>query len=183
MSLLARIDRDVLAEPDVGTVVINEGLQDLLQDGVNGNGVDNLTTAYSQLITILAGYGITVVFDTLTPCYRYIGTGSTPDSCANAVTSATYGSMTVDAARQQVLNQWIGNNTSNLEPQLIMEADTDCFVAASCGESVSPEQLAASATTGASYDEGDHVNLSPAGYAQAATAITPSDLYPPAFPS
>ena len=32
VSLLGRLDRDILAEPDVGTVIIDEGLQDLLRD-------------------------------------------------------------------------------------------------------------------------------------------------------
>lgn len=188
VSLLARIDRDVLAEPDVGTVVVNEGLEDLLQDGVPGNDIgdnigDDVINAYSQLVTVLSGFGITIVFDTLTPCGGYPGAGSPADACGNSVDSTSYGVITVDDARQQVVNEWLDNNgTSNLYPQNMTVADTDCAVSSvgptDCIDS--PETLGSS-TSGASYNEGDDVNLSPAGYAQAATAIVPSDLYPAAF--
>ncbi len=76
VSLLDRIDRDVLAEPGVGTVVIDEGLQDLLLGVAAGNGSsigDAVTTAYGQLTNILNANGITIVYATLTPCAGYAG--------------------------------------------------------------------------------------------------------------
>jgi hypothetical protein len=187
VSLLARIDRDVLAEPDVGTVVINEGLEDLLQDGVSTTSptVDNLTSAYSQLITILAGFGITPVFDTLTPCGGYTGSGSSPeDACASTYTDADLGSEIVDTARQQVVNQWFSGNISQYLEPLSFVADTDCAVSSTAPSCEGTEALGGAVPPGSShgaYDAGDYVNLSQAGYAQAATAIPASDLFPAVF--
>jgi len=175
VSLLARVDRDILQEPDVGTVVIDEGLEDLLQDGANQsqNAGDDVTTAYGQLQTILTAYGITIVFTTLTPCDNYTGSGSAPeDSCAATVAGGN--GATVDGVRQDGVNQWIGNDSPGVGSGPYM-ADADCAVSSDCGSD--PEELAGS------YDEGDHVNLSPAGYAQAATTIMPADLFPVQFQS
>jgi hypothetical protein len=63
-------------------------------------------------------------------------------------------------------------------------ADTDCAVSSQGPDDCTDgaEQLGTS-PSGASYDQGDHVNLSPAGYAQAGTAIVPGDLFPVQFPS
>ena len=49
VSLLARLDRDVLAEPDVGTVIIDEGLQDLLRRPRRRPWPGNLEDAYQAL--------------------------------------------------------------------------------------------------------------------------------------
>ena len=119
-----------------------------------------------------------------TPCGGYTGSGSSPeDACANTYTDSAYGSITVDYARQQVVNQWFSGNTSQYLEPLSLMADTDCAVS-----SIGPDNCTAGTETiqsappsGVSYDAGDHVNLSQAGYAQAATAITSGDLYPAAF--
>jgi hypothetical protein len=170
ISLLARLDHDVLAEPDVGTVVVSEGLQDLLK-GATG---DAVTAGYGQLYNILGGFGVTVVFATLTPCAGYAGTGSPADSC-------TAGGA-VDLARTDNVNTWIGNNTPWFIAPYRFEADFNAQVATPCA---SPNQ----AFNCLGYDNGDHVNLTSAGYAKAALAITePSTLgdlqppFPPAAP-
>jgi hypothetical protein len=174
VSLLARIDRDVLSEPDVGTVVIDEGLEDLLQDGASGNSDigDDVTTAFGQLDTILNAYGVTVVLTTLSPCGGYLGSGSTPeDSCPSGGT--------VDSVRQDVVNPWISNSSETplLSPGGVAMADLSCAVASdgpvSCGGT--PETLQAH------YGTGDGANLNAAGYQQACGAFTFSDFYPNTF--
>jgi hypothetical protein len=186
VSLLARVDRDILQEPDVGTVVIDEGLEDLLQDGASQapNAGDDVTTAYGQLQTILQGYGITVVFATLTPCGGYTGSGSSPeDSCSATVAGGT--GATVDSVRQDTVNEWIGSNVDPPSDGFVLgpfEADTDCAVSSQApGNCSDAAEHLGTSPTGASDDEGDHVNLSPAGYTQAATAIIPADLFPVQF--
>jgi hypothetical protein len=80
VSLLARLDRDVLSEPDVGAVVIDEGPQDVL-GGASSADVEN---AYASLVTELSaqpGFGIPVILADLTPC----GGNSQCTSAAEAV--------------------------------------------------------------------------------------------------
>lgn len=168
VSLLNRIDRDVLAEPDAGTVIIDEGLEDLLK-GASG---DAVTDGYGQLETILNGFGISVVFATLTPCGSYAGTGSPPDSCPSGGTA--------DSARQGVVNLWIGNNTSFIPPYINL-ADFDCQVSTQSPTCQGNELLQA-ADGGVAPPDGDWVNLTPAGYQAAAQAVTPAELYPVQFP-
>lgn len=157
VSLLARLDRDVLAEPGVGTVIIDEGLEDLL----HGASVDAVTGAYGQAYNILYGFGVTVVFATLTPCAGYAGTGSPADACTAGGAA--------DAARNADggVNSWIGNNTQVIVAPYRFEANFDVQVATAC-----PSPDTAYECLGSTYDNGDHVNLTAAGYAQAATAVT-----------
>jgi hypothetical protein len=96
VSLLARVDRDILAEPDVGTVVIDEGLEDLLLSG--GGDEAAMQNAYALLATQLSGFGVTMVTANLTPCTNYQGAA---DPCPNNTGSA------VQQARAQ-LNSAIG---------------------------------------------------------------------------
>jgi hypothetical protein len=184
VSLLARIDRDVLAEPDVGTVIVDEGLEDLLQGYAAGNTniADDVEAAYSQLETILSAYGITVVFATLIPCAGYPGSGGSPEDSCPAASAA--GDSPVDTARQQTVNGWIGNSTQIITAPYTLEADADCEVSSQgptgCNDSVS-ETLASGYGAGPP-PAGDWVNLTKAGYAQAAQAVTASDLWPMVFP-
>lgn len=55
ISLLARADADVLAEPDVGTAVIDEGLEDVLRSG--GSSAAELEQAYAVLEQQLTACG------------------------------------------------------------------------------------------------------------------------------
>ena len=166
VSLIARIDRDVLAEPDVGTVVISQGLEDLLvQAGATTSGPDE-ENALAALVKQLNAFGVTVIVGLLTPCSGY----------ANATaghTCTTGTGATVDAARTGVNSVLSGVSAPNCW------ADFDSAVS----DGGSPEALAKSPV---SFDSSDHANLSFAGYAALAPAVSGSGgfctLMPSMFP-
>jgi hypothetical protein len=141
VNLFARLDRDVLQEPDVGSVVLDEGLQDLLSN--SSLSASELEEALGAVTNVLNGWGVTVTVGTLTPCSGYTGPGG--DACNS----------TVDGNRTGV-NQWLDGGTGISLPNCV--ADFDSAVT----NGASPEQLATSPTN---YDSGDHANLSYAGYA------------------
>jgi hypothetical protein len=160
VSLLARLDRDILAEPDVGTVVIDEGLQDVLAaDGAAATATD-LSQAYGALQLQLQDFGVqSEIFGTLTPCGGF--TDSTDSQQCDAAT---------EAGRDQV-NESVST--------LAGYCTVDFSGALDSGDGASPADLAAA------DDVGDHVNLTPAGYTALAQAITnsPACLFmPPAVP-
>ncbi|HVB41849.1 MAG TPA: hypothetical protein VNF47_03980 [Streptosporangiaceae bacterium] len=165
-SLLARIDRDVLAEPDVGTVIIDQGLQDLLAQGGSTTVGPDLNNALAALVNQLNAYGINVIVGTLTPCAGFT------DS-ATGYTCTTGTGATVDAARAYVNSVTSGISLPNCW------ADLDSAVS----DNASPEALATSPTN---FDSGDHANLSYAGFAALAPAVTNSGgfcaLMPSMFP-
>jgi hypothetical protein len=139
VSLLARLDRDVLAEPDVGTVIIDEGLEDLLQGAgstvASGNLEDSYLVLEGQLGAGSIGtFGINVIIATLTPCSGYANSAA-GDSCSS----------TVDAGRQDV--------NSAVKSTVFPYCYADFDAAVSNGDT--PEGLA--------YNAGDDVNLTLAG--------------------
>ena len=145
VSLLARLDRDVLSEPDVGGVVIDEGLQDVL-GGASSADVEN---AYAALVTELSaqpGFGIPVILADLTPCGGNSLCTSAVDGNRSAVntfldTSAQLNSAAAPAAIVS-FDQAVSNNAT-------------------------PEALASG------DGESDDVNLAPSGYAAAAQTLGP----------
>ena len=147
VSLLARLDRDILAEPDVGTVIIDEGLQDLLRDASSSTSSTadlaegNLEDAYQALESQLHAFGINVIIATLTPCAGYTGS-SLSDSCT------TGAGVTVDASRQDV-----NSTTIDDTPVPYCYADFDAAVS----NGASPEALASD------DNAGDGVNLTLGG--------------------
>jgi hypothetical protein len=138
VSLFSRLDRDVLLEPDVGTVVIDEGLQDLLSNSA-ATGQD-IEGALQALTNILNGWGVTVTIGTLTPCSGYTGPGG--DTCGS----------TADGYRQSV-NTWLRGGTGISLPNCVAD------FSAAVGDGATPDALQSS------FDSGDHANLSFAGYA------------------
>ncbi len=146
VSLMARFGRDVLAEPDVGTVVLDEGLADLLiNPGAAGNPAAfsaALEADYGALLTQANGFGALVIIGTLTPCY-----GTAGAACSSAV----------DTTRTAV-------NTS-----IDQVPAPDCVVGldAAVSGGGSPEVLAAGDAAGTA----DNFNLSPAGYGQLAQKV------------
>lgn len=142
VSAVARLDRDVLAEPGIGTVVIDQGLQDVL----HGASEQGLEDAYAALMNELNAFGVTVIIATITPCSGYSSTAAF-DSCSTAV----------DTARTDVNENFTENVT-------LPNCWTDFDAAVSNG--ASPEALLPA------DDVGDHVNLTQAGYTALTGAVT-----------
>jgi hypothetical protein len=161
---LGRLDRDILAEPGIGTVVVTEGLADVL----NGTSADTLASVgYAQLATLLNAWGITVIFATLTPCDGYAACTSTVD------------------ANRTATNAWIAGQNTYLAPY-VSNVDFNAAVAVndSASTTTPPEQKLSSAAAPADADSGDHVNLTNDGYAKLVAAIPLTQLVantPPAY--
>jgi hypothetical protein len=102
-SALSRIDRDLLDQPGLNTVVIDEGLQDILR----GQTADNLTKDYyTQLLGYLQASGINVIAVGLTPCDGFQGGGG----IRNSIGGADPCTSTVDKYRTTV-NRWLEYNS------------------------------------------------------------------------
>jgi hypothetical protein len=164
-SLLARLDRDILTEPDVGTVVIDEGLEDMLTAGASTTVAADLETAYGTLMSELNAFGVTVIVTTLTPCAGYSNT-TVGDSC----TTNTDPSVTTVDSNRAAVNDYV---TGIAAPNCVTDFDN------AVTNGASPEQLQAA------DDAGDHANLTATGYAALATqlstdcAFAPNSLPPP----
>lgn len=159
-AVLSRIDRDVLDQPGINTVVVDEGLEDLLGGTTNNDLQDN---GYTALVQQLQAWGINIVLASLTPCQGYNGDGAgANDPCTS----------TVDGYRTDV-NAFLGSMTLGTpwSSPAVYFADFDAAVAvpdAYNGE----ERLAPYA------DSGDHVNLSlPAFGALANAVMSPQDTW------
>lgn len=135
-SLLARLDRDVLDQPGLSAVVVDEGLDDLL----GGTDDTTLLAAYTALVTQLNAWGINVIFTTPTPCYGY-----------SACTAAVEGFRTNvdDALRDNFADDALTPYSDTV--------DFDATVAAT--DSATGFEVLTPAA-----DAGDHVNLTAAGY-------------------
>jgi hypothetical protein len=151
VSTLARLDRDVLSEPGIGTVVVSEGLTDLL----NGATATSLIDGYSTLVAQLNAWGITVILQTLTPCDGYA-------PCTAAV----------DTARVAA-NEWLGDQDTFLAPYVhSIDANAAVAIDDPASTTTPPEQKLNNGPAPAGADSGDHVNLTNDGYA-AITATIP----------
>jgi hypothetical protein len=153
-SLVARLDRDVLSEPDVGTVVLDEGLEDLLADSSATD--SELESALEALIAQLNAFGVTVIVGTLTPCAGY--TGPSGDTCPAGGT--------VDTNRMYA-DQWIDGQTGISPPNCVADFD------AAVSNGGSPYEALAKTD-----NSGDDVNLSWAGYAALAPPVNACGLSP-----
>ncbi|MGW7824196.1 LamG-like jellyroll fold domain-containing protein [Streptomyces puniciscabiei] len=157
---LSRLDRDILDQPGVTTVIVDEGLEDLLagasSDSLDGDG-------YTALVQQLQGWGINVVLTSLTPCEGFAGDGAaTNDPCGS----------TVDANRTDV-NAFLGGmNLGNpWATPAVYFADFDAAVAVT-DTATGEEKLATAA------DSGDHANLSLAAFGALSTALlSPEDTW------
>jgi hypothetical protein len=126
VSLLSRLDRDILAEPDVGTVIINEGLQDVLGGAAPGD----LLSAYASLATELSvspGFGVTVIVADLTPCGGNSLCTAAVDGSRTAVNTAVDGSglPTVVTTFPALFDGVIANTTTTPESLLSGDGGTD----------------------------------------------------------
>jgi hypothetical protein len=142
LSAIARLDRDVLAEPGIGTVIIDEGLQDVL----HGVAEQSLEDAYAAMVNELNGFGVNVIVATITPCGGY-SSSAAGDSCSS----------TVDGVRTDVNQNFVEN-----------AAPPNCYADfdAAVSNGASPEALTSA------DDAGDHANLNQAGYRALAGAVT-----------
>ncbi|NLT53060.1 MAG: hypothetical protein GXX79_00510 [Actinomycetales bacterium] len=142
----AALDREVLSQPGIGTVVLTGGLQDLL-DGTSATELQ--TQTLEPIIDRLQAWGINVVLGDLTPCRGYAA--CTPE---------------IDAARR-VVNGWISDRESFLPPSITPVGFAQAVsVDDPAGTATPPDQV-----LGTEYDTGDHVNLTKAGFAALAGTI------------
>lgn len=158
-AVLTRLDRDVLSVPGVRTVVVTQGLEDIVA-GHDDVDVDN---ALGLLRDQLRGWGIKVVFTTLTPCHGY-----------SACTA------TVDQNRVDT-NTWITDQSDPIAPSL-SSVDAEAVVAVpdpASTEDVPPLVLDAD-TAPLDFDSGDHVNLTSDGYSAISNAYDLASLGPDA---
>lgn len=155
LNAMSRLDRDILAEPGIGTVVVTEGLTDLL----NGTSADDLTDAYTELATQLNAFGVSVVFVSLTPCDGYA-------PCTTAVDT-----------QRLTANNWLDGQITYLAPY-ISSVDASATVGIDDPNSTTTplEQKLDNGAAPADADAGDHVNLSNDGYAAITVAIPLTDL-------
>jgi lysophospholipase L1-like esterase len=149
-NVLARLDRDVLAQSGVSWLVVFEGVNDIgtadATDAAQKQVVADLIGAYEQIIVRAHAVGIRVFGATITP---FGGNTMYDDPSGNR-----------EAARQAV-NEWI--RTSHQFDAVI---DFDRAVR----DPANPRQLIPS------FDSGDHLHLNPAGYQALARAV-PAGLF------
>lgn len=152
-SVLSRIDRDILDQPGITTVVLYEGLEDTLAgqaaDALDGNG-------YTTLLNYLQQQGINVIAVGQTPCDGYGGDGaSTNDPCTSAID-----------AQRTTANAWLSSGPDGMNPWSVpslyyVDPDAALGVANSDGLTGLDPNAAIS----------DKVNLTNPGYGTLASAI------------
>ncbi len=157
--VLARLDRDVLAQNGVAWLVLFAGVNDIgtaeATEAAQKRVAGDLVFAYDQIVTRAHARGIRVYGATLTPFGGNLGYDD-PGGCR-------------EAARQEV-NHWIRTGGR-------FDAVLDFDHAAR--DPAAPRRLLAA------YDVGDHLHLNPAGYQALADAV-PAVLFlreppPPGF--
>jgi len=155
-NVLARFDRDVLAQAGVRYLIVFEGVNDLGGLAIHGEVpqadhdalVARILAAYQQIIARAHSHGIRVFGATITP---YVG-------------SAYYHPGPLSEADRQAVNTWIrataaaGNQGA---PHFDAVLDFDAVVR----DPAHPDQLLPA------YDCGDHLHPSPAGYRAIANSI------------
>jgi lysophospholipase L1-like esterase len=144
-SLLSRIDADVLSLPNLRSVVLVAGINDLgLQTQPDAA---TLIAGLQQATAALQAAGVRVLLGTLTPA-RGFCSGPLAQPGGPYVPGLLSGTAAVDTARQQV-NDWIRNDSG---------ADVVVDFDACLRDPQAPSFLAAE------YDSGDHLHPNVAGY-------------------
>ncbi|ETK30621.1 SGNH/GDSL hydrolase family protein [Microbispora sp. ATCC PTA-5024] len=158
-NVLARLDRDVLAQSGVEWAILFEGVNDIgtaeATEAAQKQVADDLVAAYDQIVTRAHAQGIRVYGATLTP----FGGNTGYDDARGYRESA-----------RQAVNEWIRTGRR-------FDAVIDFDGAAR--DPANPRRLLPA------YDVGDHLHLNPAGYQALADAV-PATLFerrplPPGF--
>jgi lysophospholipase L1-like esterase len=152
---LARFDRDVLAQSNVRTVILLEGVNDLgglarqapQPPAVHQSMVQHILAAYQQILDRAHAHGLMVIGATILP---YTG-------------SDYYHPSPADEQDRQSVNSWI-RAASHFDAIV----DFDQIVA----DPAHPDHLLPI------YDSGDHLHPSPAGYAKMGQSIPLNTLMP-----
>ncbi|QUQ67857.1 Concanavalin A-like lectin/glucanases superfamily protein [Kutzneria sp. CA-103260] len=157
-SALSRVDRDLLAQPGVTTVVLYEGLQDIL----NHKTASEVDAAYAQLESYLYSAGITTIAIGLTPCVGYAGRGgSTNDPCTTDVDT-----------QRGIMNAFLSNGAGlpSKNPQYFYITPDPVI-----GQS---DSATGSTVLDPNASMSDHVNLFATGYAALTSAyLGPHDTW------
>ncbi|MFF3411488.1 hypothetical protein ACFYW8_35960 [Streptomyces sp. NPDC002742] len=156
---VTRLDRDVLSIPNIRTVVVTQGLEDI----VAGHDDVDIDNALGLLRDQLKGWGIKVVFTTLTPCDGYT-------TCTAAV----------DQNRIDT-NTWITDQFDLTSPT-VSYMDAESLVSVPDPTSAADPQALklGNDAAPADFDSGDHVNLTPDGYLTISNAYDLASLGPDA---
>jgi len=142
-SALARFDRDVLSTPGGRYVILLEGINDIGRNDETGVTADDLITGYRQLISRAHSKGLYIFGGTLTPFH-----GSVYDPLAPPRSDREL--------MRQTVNNWI---RSSGEFDAVIDFD------AAVRDPAAPTQLLGT------YDSGDHIHPSDAGYSAMANAV------------
>ncbi|MFC8231534.1 hypothetical protein [Streptomyces sp. NPDC057284] len=156
---LTRLDRDVLSVPGIRTVVVTQGLEDIIA----GHDDVDIDSALALLRDQLKGWGIKVIFATLTPCDGY-----------SACTAE------VDQNRINT-NTWITDQLDLTTPT-VSYVDAEAAVAVTDTTSMADPQALklGNDAAPADFDAGDHVNLTADGYTTITNAFDLASLGPDA---
>ncbi|SFW26276.1 Lysophospholipase L1 [Luteibacter sp. UNCMF366Tsu5.1] len=158
VNALARLDRDVLAQPGVSSVIVMLGINDISWPGTafareaRRPTLDDLTAGYRQLVTQAHSHGVRVIGTTLAPFE-----GALPGTPLD-----DYYRPDKDALREQV-NEWIRHSG-------VFDAVLDFD--AVLHDPVHPTRIAAQ------YDSGDHLHPGDRGNRAMAEAVDLEALLP-----
>ncbi|MER7929666.1 hypothetical protein ABTY96_42130 [Streptomyces sp. NPDC096057] len=156
---LTRLDRDVLSVPGIKTVVVTQGLEDI----VAGHDDVDIDSALGLLRDQLKGWGIKVIFTTLTPC-------DGNSACTAAVDQNRIGT-----------NTWITDQLDFTSPT-VSYVDAEAIVGVTdTASAADPQALKlGNGAAPADFDSGDHVNLTTDGYSTISNAFDLASLGPDA---
>ncbi|MEU0586362.1 hypothetical protein [Streptomyces sp. NPDC006132] len=154
---LTRLDRDVLSVPGLRTVVVTQGLQDI----VAGHDEVDAENALGLLRDQLRAWGIKVVFTTLTPCHGY-------SACTTAI----------DQNRMDT-NTWLTDQTDFTTPTVsYVDAESTTAVPDPTSTTDPPALMLNAAAAPSDFDSGDHVNLTSDGYSAISDTFDLTSLGP-----
>ncbi|MCX4457854.1 hypothetical protein OOK58_38590 [Streptomyces sp. NBC_01728] len=158
-AVLTRLDRDVLSIPGLRTVVVTQGLEDI----VAGHDDVDIDNALGLLRDQLRGWGIRVIFTTLTPCHGY-------SPCTAAI----------DQNRIDT-NTWITDQSDPIKPSLSnIDAESAIAIQDPASTTDPPALMLDADTAPLDFDSGDHVNLTSDGYQTISNAFDLASLGPDA---